>query len=195
MMSFARAIITCLTILYLGCGSASAHQVALSYINVSRDAEGATATVIVPLLDLEVAVGVDGNLDGKVTWGEVKASLDRITSYVTARTSVSAGSACTLTRQSAAPVVQNGETYLSIDFDVACPTAAGIAEVRSSIFQEVDPTSRILVSLRNEGIGSSYVLGAGDTPQRVEQGMASVAPAPVKHDTSLASYFQEGVSH
>lgn len=194
-MSVVRSILACLTLICLGCGSASAHQVALSYINVSADAKGSTTTVILPILDLEVAIGVDGDLDGKVTWGEAKASLDKISSYVTARTWVSNGGDCKLARRTAEPVVQNGETYLSIVFDLSCPGAAMIDQVRSNVFHEIDPTSRILVSVRNADGATSYVLGAGDNPTPVTTNGSTPASASMKHDTSLVSYFQEGVSH
>lgn len=187
-MNMLRSILVALTALVLA-GQAHAHQTSLSQIIVTEDENGLGATITSAFLDLEVAVGVDQDFDGQITWGEAKAGLDRISAYLLARTSLSTGGACRLTRRSANPVVQNGEGYLSIGFDADCPRSGVPVDVTSSIFLEIDPTSRVLVSARTGGASRSYVLGIEDQP-------ATTEPAPAEPgEGSFLSYFAEGISH
>lgn len=192
-----RALLVCLGMFWISTGTASAHQVTLSYINVTTDDQGSTAIVKLPVLDLEVAVGVDADLDGKVTWGEAKASLDKIAAYVTARTSVSAGAPCTLTRTSAEPVDQNSETYLAISFDIACPGTSRIDRVTSTIFHEIDPTSRILIGVRDPEGATSFVAGVNGAlaAPAVNAAAPETETVVAEHGPPLASYFLEGISH
>ena len=173
---------------------ANAHQVSLSYISVANHSEGQTATVKMSFLDLEVANGIDEDFDGRITWGEAKSGLDRITTYVLARTTLEAGGPCTLRRQAAEPVQQNGEGYLSLSFAVECPDPAAVVQVASRIFLEIDPTSRILVSTQNAGGDRTYVLGLDNVRT---SGSPSIDDSPAEEhgDGSLLSYFLEGISH
>lgn len=175
-------------------GPAAAHQVSLSYVNLAGEGAARTATFKLSFLDLEVATGVDQDLDGSITWGEAKASLDRISAYVLARTTIDAGGACTLKRQAAEPIRQAGEGYLSLTFAVECPDPAALAQVSSSVFMDVDPTSKILVNSHTTQGVRSYVLGSSAAPAPETVSIASGSRAH-SSDAGLISYFAEGLSH
>ena len=71
------------------CGSALAHKPSDSYLTVKA------GTTIkgqwdIALRDLEYAIGLDADGDGRITWGEVKARHADIASYALARLSFSA---------------------------------------------------------------------------------------------------------
>lgn len=176
---------------------ASAHQVSLSYISVTEQDGEQRAKVTMSFLDLEVANGIDQDFDSAITWGEAKASLDRITTYVLARTSLDAGGPCTLRRQAAQPIQQSGEGFLSLTFDVDCPDAKAPMRVASTIFLEIDPTSRMLVSTRNASGDRTYVLGIEDTraADAAPEGEVRAVGLEANKEESLLSYFLEGVSH
>lgn len=171
----------------LGGGTASAHQMTLSYVNIMEAGGKVSADIKAPFLDLEVALGVDQNLDGRITWGEAKRNLDRIAAYVLGRTKLSAGGECTLTRKAATPVEQSGEGYLSLVVTVACPDAKAPIQVASTLFLEVDPTARVLVSSRKGSEERTFVLGAKD-----------VTATPLDaggEQAGILSYVIEGVNH
>lgn len=176
-------------------GTAAAHQVSLSYIKLAGEGPARTATFKLSFLDLEVATGVDRDLDGSITWGEAKASLDRISTYVLARTTIDAGGACTLKRQAAEPSRQAGEGYLSLTFAVDCPDPTALAQVSSSVFMDVDPTSKILVNSHStEGV-RSYVLGSS-AAQAPAAANAPPEQSPTHNaNAGLLSYFADGISH
>ena len=194
-MSVIRFLLAAIVSTLLFAGPAYAHQVSLSYITVAEDAGVQTATIKVSFLDLEVANGIDANFDSKITWGETKAGLEKVTTYVLSRTSLTAGGPCTLTRQSAAPVQQSGEGYLSLTFGVDCPDPKALIQVASKIFLEIDPTSRVLVSSRNSGGDRTYVLGIDDEREAEAAAARGSQVAVENNEGSLLSYFQEGISH
>ena len=45
----------------------------------------------IALRDLDYAIGLDGNDDGAITWGELKARHDAIAAYALARLEIAAG--------------------------------------------------------------------------------------------------------
>jgi HupE / UreJ protein len=185
-----RLLAFLLAVLFLG-GEAHAHQTSLSYINVISENGAVTANMKLSFLDLEAAAGIDQDFDGKVRWGEARASLDRVSAYVQSKTAMTAGGTCRLARASAAPEALNGEGYLVLRFSVTCPDMTVPVEVASSIFLEIDPTSRVLVSSRMGDEASSYVLGVDQrrAPTAGPEQKAGVANFP------LLSYFHEGVAH
>ena len=173
-------------------GQAHAHQTSLSYISVTEQDGAVTADMKMSFLDLEVATGIDQDFDGTITWGEARKSLDRVSAYAQSKTSLAAGGYCSLSRKAAAPETLNGEGYLALRFDVVCPDRAAPVRVASSMFLEVDPTSRVLVSSRTGGFSETYVIGIKDQNAATTPSPASPTDA---RDGLLLLLLQEGVSH
>src|SRR5690242_1585322 len=71
-------------VLSLWTASASAHNVGTSYVHLEALSNGSLTTrVDLSLRDLEFALGVDGNNDLRITWGEVSANLPAMTDLAT----------------------------------------------------------------------------------------------------------------
>lgn len=191
-MTVIRLAIATLLAAVLLTGQGFAHQVGLSYISVTGEAGERVATFKLPFRDLEVAAGIDQNFDAEITWGEARASLEKVTTYVLARTSIEAGGPCTLRRQSAEPIRHAGEGYLSLTFGVDCPDPSALTQIASRVFLEIDPTSRIFVTTRAGEANRTFVLGAEDEPAPAAEARENTA---ANGRASLVSYFTEGVSH
>ena len=58
--------------------SSEAHQTTLAYVSVDRNAANLHVDLTMAFRDLDVAVGVDDNFDGLVTWREASGKLDQI---------------------------------------------------------------------------------------------------------------------
>jgi hypothetical protein len=185
-------LLACLLAILSFAGEAHAHQTSLSYISVTEQRGAVTADMKMSFLDLEVAAGIDQDFDGKVTWGEARKSLERVSAYALSKTSLIAGGPCRLSKKAAAPETLNGEGYLALQFDVQCPDRAAPVRVASSMFLEIDPTSRVLVSSRTGGEMETYVLGVQD--QKAALVTPTADPSGDKK-ASFLSYFEEGVSH
>ena len=59
-------------ILALVSASAEAHKPSDSYLNLTVSGAAIEGRLDVALRDLEYAIGIDGNDDGTITWGELR---------------------------------------------------------------------------------------------------------------------------
>ena len=81
--------------------AAQAHETTRSYVRLDRSGPTIDLRLRVAFRDIEVAVWIDENLDGAITWGEVQARMPEITEYLMAGFVLNAGGACTLSRSAA----------------------------------------------------------------------------------------------
>src|SRR5438093_3797279 len=64
---------------------AQAHKPSDSYLSLTIEGEKITGQWDIAIRDLDYAIGLDGNEDGAVTWGELKARQQEIATYVLER--------------------------------------------------------------------------------------------------------------
>ena len=67
--------------LLLAATGVQAHKASDSYLQIDSNTKGTTVRWDIALRDLDVALGLDANDDGRLTWGEVKAAWPRIKAY------------------------------------------------------------------------------------------------------------------
>ena len=65
-----------------------AHKASDAYLQLASNDAGTTMRVDVALRDLDVALDLDANADGELTWGEIRAAWPRIEAYVASRVQV-----------------------------------------------------------------------------------------------------------
>jgi hypothetical protein len=81
-------------VLLLGLASAAfAHKPSDSYLSLTPRDSGWAARWDIALRDLEYAIGLDGNGDGAITWGEVRARESAVVAYALAHLTLRAGDA------------------------------------------------------------------------------------------------------
>ena len=68
-----KAFLIALLAMIVAVPAASAHLSSDSYLRIDATDQGITGQWDIALRDLDVAVGIDANGDGDITWGEVKA--------------------------------------------------------------------------------------------------------------------------
>lgn len=192
----AAIIVSILASLWLGWPAAChAHKPSDSYLTLRLDGERAGGRQIegrwdIALRDLEHALGLDADLDGAITWAELRARHRAIADYALARLEVSAsGDIC------AARVVEqlvdhhSDGAYSVLRFRLDCPRPAGGAlAVDYALFFDLDPTHRGLLQLTSPAGVRSAVLSPGDA--RVE--LETVRDSAWRE---LATYWREGVWH
>ena len=78
--------------------TAFAHKPSDSYLRIDASDADLSGEWDIALKDLELVVGLDANGDGKITWGELKASEEVVTGHALPRLAILAdGEPCTLT--------------------------------------------------------------------------------------------------
>lgn len=167
---------------------ASAHETTKSFVSLTRDGPEVEARLRVAFRDIEVAVWMDEDLDGRITWGEARRRLEAVDAYARAGFRLDAGGACALERVTAAPSTASGVAYLDLGYVARCPSGAAPLTLTSHLFSEIDPDHRQFVQAMLGGAARSAVLSAA-APAVTFDGDAGGAWG------ALAAYFTAGVEH
>ncbi len=167
-----------------------AHKPSDSYLSLTVQDGRLAGSWDIALRDLDFAIGLDADGDGRITWGEVRARHADIAAYAASRLQVQAdGQACTL---GVGPQLVDEHTdgaYSVLPLQLVCPVAAAQAlTVGYSLFADLDPQHRGLLKLTVDGVTRTAILGPQAPVQRFELAHAS-------RWTQLLDYGREGVWH
>lgn len=126
-------------LLAAACGAASAHKSSDAYLQLDSGPQGASLRVDVALRDLDVALELDGDGDGRLTWREVRSAWPAVERYLRERVVVQG---CTWSG-SAAPALETriDGVYAALSLRGDCTVGAGTA-IRYTVMRELDPTHR-----------------------------------------------------
>ncbi len=167
---------------------ASAHETTRSYLTLTRQQSSLTIDLRLAFRDIEVAVWLDEDLDGRITWAEAEARLPAVAAYVVANLTFDAGGACTVTQTDAGAVQTGGVAFLELALAGICPDASTPLIVKSRLFADIDPDHRLFLTAMTAGRSSTDVLGAQHT-------QIILAPAAVGALATFLSYLRAGVEH
>lgn len=181
-------ILRVLIALVLLAGAARAHETTRSYLALTRAGPAVTAELRVAFRDVEVAVWLDADLDGRITWGETRARLDAVAAYVTAGLALTAGGSCPLVLQGAGASREGGLDYLDLDLAAICPEASAPLSLRSRLFADIDPDHRLFLTAAIEGAQVTALLGRS-APE------VTLAAAAGGRAAAFARYFLAGAEH
>ena len=179
--------------LLLAGGWAHAHKASDAYLQIDAAAQGTTVRLDVALRDLEAALDLDADQDGKLTWGEVKAGWPVIEQYALARLSIEG---CPLRVGERALERRNDGAYAVMFLGSACVLPARPV-IGYSLFREVDPTHRGIVKLQRPG--QPVMLMLLDPTLGVGAAAASAAasgvPAVAASTAPAWGFLQDGIHH
>ena len=179
----------CLAVMMMCAGSfAQAHETTRSYVTLVRDGANITAEFRIAFRDIEVAVWMDENLDGNITWGETKQRLDAISAYVLSAFSLNSGGACTLKLDRPDVSAEGGIDYLDLQFKGTCPDALTPLQIASRLFIEIDPDHRMFLSAQSGGATTTTLLSASNPEATVSSETGGLW-------RSFFSYFKSGIEH
>jgi hypothetical protein len=175
--------------------AAWAHKPSDSYLTLRVDASGSALTGQwdIALRDLDVALGLDADGDGQITWGEVRARHADIASLALARLQVQAdGQACTVAAGAQQVDEHTDGAYTVIPLVLRCakPVKDSLT-VGYSLFADLDPQHRGLLNLATPGGTRTAVLG----PQAPTQTFTVGAAAEAGPLAQFITYVREGVWH
>ena len=107
-----------------------AHKPSDSYLSLKVSGSDITGQWDIALRDLDFAIGLDGNGDGDITWGEVRARHTDIAAYAQARLNVRAldagaaeGHACTMQIGAQAIDGHTDGAYTVMPLQFKCPAS------------------------------------------------------------------------
>lgn len=154
------ALITCWAVfLVLHAETSYAHKASDSYVSVRVEGGEAQVRWDIALRDLEYAIGVDRDEDGKITWGEVRSSMPAILGDAGRQLALEIdGTPCNLRWEGSSLARHSDGTYLILTGD-GCKAAddAKITVTYDFLF-ELDPQHRGLLAIIRRGASSLHVI-------------------------------------
>ncbi|MDP3822851.1 MAG: HupE/UreJ family protein [Burkholderiales bacterium] len=173
---------------------AHAHKSSDAYLQLDAGASGMTLRWDIALRDLDAALDLDADEDGKLTWAEVKTAWPQVQDYALARLQVDG---CTLRATDRALERRNDGAYAVLLLASDCVLSQAPV-IHYSLFREVDPTHRGIA--RVQRAGQPLVLAMLDPSQKVTSAPAAdrtAAPAEGEHPAadSRWEFLREGVRH
>jgi hypothetical protein len=194
--------------LLLGAAAALAHKASDSYLQITASPGRIEVRWDIALRDLDVALDLDGDADGKLTWGEVRAAWPRIETYALERLAIEG---CALAPVGRGLERRNDGAYAVLQLAAPC-TLPAKPRIAYGLFADVDPTHRgIAKVLRPGGAVELTVLepSAAGVATVVAGSASGAAPASAPSPASAAvaagaagsgavarwEFFVEGIRH
>jgi HupE / UreJ protein len=187
-----RRFLLAVALLFLVTDPAAAHKPSDAYLRLDVDPSGAVqGSLDLALRDLELVVGLDGNGDGAITWGELRARHPAIDAYVQSRLLLrTRGGPCALRPVEHLVDKHTDGAYAVLRFTADCPAATdGRLTLRYGLLFDIDPMHRGLLTRA----GSAGVSAAVLSPDRPE--ISIEAQAGAGRSGGFGSFFVLGAEH
>jgi len=165
--------------------TAQAHIASNGFLTINVDGSKLSGSVELAMRDAELAVGLDDNRDGKITWGEVRSHQRDLELYMRSNLSIRDGTnRCSEEFQ---PVEVNERVdghYVWLPFTATCGMAQKLY-FDYRLLQAIDPSHRGLLTLTAWGTTQTAVL----------KGKQSIALDHPSAWLAFAEYLKTGVWH
>ncbi len=168
-------------ILLLTALPAQAHKPSDSYLTLRIDGTQVSGQWDIALRDLDVAIGLDQDGDGQLTWNEVKAMHRAIANYALAHLELAG---CTVTPGEQLLDKHTDGAYTVLRFAATCAQAP--AAIGYRLFADTDPQHKGLLRIEQDGQTGTAILG----PDHPRQALAGVSRLH-----QFADYVRHGTWH
>lgn len=135
-----------------------AHKPSDSYLTLDVKQGKVDGQWDIALRDLEMAIGLDQDGNGELTWNEVRARHDAIAAYALARLKLaSAGAACPLRITEQLLDDHSDGAYAVLRLHADCGAAIATLDVDYRLLFDIDPQHKGLLQLRHGGQVSTAI--------------------------------------
>jgi hypothetical protein len=178
-----------LFVLLLAAPLAQAHIASNGFLTLNIEGSKVSGAIELAIRDGELAVGLDHDGNGKVTWGELRSSQEALQIYVQGHLRLTgADGPCPL---GFSPVEVNDRvdgSYLWLPIRAECGSALKRLLIDYTLLDAEDPSHRGLLTLVANGAAQTAVLGGGAATRQFELDHVSSWSA-------FAEYLRAGVWH
>lgn len=148
-------------------GVALAHKESDAYVSLKTDPrhpDELRGEWDIALRDLDFAVGIDSNRDGRITWGEVKAHRGAIERYVLPTLTIRGdGLVCPITASGQLIDAHSDGAYDVIPFVARCDKEVpDRLSLTYQLFRDIDPYHRGIITVDAHGRITEAILGPED---------------------------------
>ena len=174
-------------LLLLAATGARAHKASDAFLVLESEGKDLRGAWEVSLRDLELAVGLDADGDGAITWGELRAAQGRVAALLFSRLDLAArGQKCALRPGEMLADRRADGAVAVLRFSAACGAPVSRLEVDYRLLFDEDPLHRGLVRLRGGGKEAAAVFSPDHRRQALDLGGGWA---------QAASFLREGVAH
>ena len=167
---------------------AYAHKSSDSYLTLRLDGTRLEGRWDIALRDLDAAIGLDDDGDGRLTWDELRARHDAIARYALARLQLDTpGGRCTLVAGPQRLDQHTDGVYTVLPLAGLCPATVRLT-VNYRLFADVDAQHRGLLRIGAGADTVSAILGG-------EQPVQTVALEEANQGGQFLAYVRHGVDH
>lgn len=165
-----------------------AHKASDSYLVVNVNGDSISAKWDIALRDIDFALGLDGNGDGEITWGELRTRRAAVEAWALSRLDLTRGGPCTFQATALQVDTHSDGGYAVLQLAGNCPQTVGEVGIRYRLLFDLDGLHRGLLRLAIDGTAHSAVLG----PDSGMQHFSAVAPSRL---AQFRQYLVEGIWH
>ena len=181
--TFSLLLFTCLTL-----STASAHKNSDSYLRIDATTTPLSVQWSIAIRDIDIALPLDENVDGNVTWAELKNQQAAIYAWAFANLSLQQGSEpCDFASGELLVDSLSDGQYAVLRFPASC-AAEGDYQINYHLLFEHDPNHRGLLNLQLPGGPQQSVLSPTEPS-------ATLALSGGNKLATAARFFREGVWH
>lgn len=150
---------------------ALAHKPSDSYLTLRVDGRHVTGQWDIALRDLDMAIGLDADGNGELTWNEVKARHPAIAAYALSRLKLAAkdGGACVLTVGQQMLDDHSDGAYAVLPLAADCAADVDTLEVDYRLLFDIDPQHKGLLRLEHaqgKDVSTSTAIFTPDNPRQ-----------------------------
>lgn len=187
-----KALMRVLAMLFLVIASASvqAHKPSDSYLSMRVAGNRIDGQWDIALRDLDLAIGIDADGNGEVTWDEIRTKHSDIAAYALSHLALkTAGQSCTVAATEHLIDQHTDGAYAVMRFAGTCPVPIDALNVRYSLLFDLDPQHKGLLQLKQEnGTVTTAIFGIDNPQQKIRvHGGSSLA--------QFADYVRHGIWH
>ena len=141
-------------------GLSAAHVASNGFVVATVTGQEIAGSMELAVRDVELAVGIDQNQDGKVTWAELHAAQRNLARYLHEHVIFFAQSRpCELSFGELKVNDRVDGIYAYLPLQARCPTPVKALTIDYSVLDSIDPSHRGLLTLAAAGIVQTGVLG------------------------------------
>ena len=169
--------------------AAHAHISSNGFLVAKVNGPDVTGSLELAVRDVELAVGIDADADGKVTWRELRDGEPQLARYLAEHVTFMAQTqGCQLFFDALEVNDRVDGSYAWLPFRARCPVAVRQLTIQYTVMDGIDPSHRGLLTLTAGAAVQTGVLGGASA----QAAFAVFAPSPSR---AFVEYFHAGIWH
>jgi hypothetical protein len=165
-----------------------AHKASDSYLVIDAQGAAVVAQWDIALRDIDFAIGLDGDGNGEITWGELRSRQAALAAWALSRLEVHRGGPCPLTLGALQVDTHTDGGYAVLQLAGTCPASSGDLRLGYRLLFELDSLHRGLLRLNLDGTTHTTVLSP-------TSGEPRFGPEAVSRLAQFRQYLLEGIWH